>query len=241
MEEDIELVHRLTLYGKKLLGLSLIFNSLLSIVYAIGLLRGYYEDAWTLYPPFLVDGALFWVLIFASIINIAPATSIGQAKIGRLWFHHYVYGFLVLALAVIFLIALSPKSLFSLFTADTTDMMVNAGRFFVLGGLTLILDDLADISDVMRRLLCFLKLKFYRGRWIMEIVQYILGCLSIYLFAAVVLYIAQNPQNATPANVVLSATLLITSLVSFAAVKQKRWSEILDKKGETLIRDAVSS
>ena len=227
MKEDIELVHRLTPYGKKLLGLSLVFNSLLSIVYAIGLLRGYYEDAWTLYPPYLVDGALFWMLIFASIINIAPSTTIGQGKIGRLWFHHYVYGFLVLALAAIFLIALSPKSLFSLFTANTTDIIVNAGRFFVLGGLTLILDDLADISDIMRHVLCFLKLKFYRGRWIMEMVQYIMGCLSTYLFTAVVLYIAQNPQNTTPANVLLSATLLITSLVSFAAAKQKMWLEIL--------------
>jgi hypothetical protein len=234
IEEDIELVHHLTLYGKKLLGLSLIFNSLLSIVYAIGLLRGYYEDAWTLYPPFLVGGALLWAVIFASIFNIAPATSVGQAKIGRLWFHHYVYGFLVLSFAVVFLIVLSPKSLFSFFTADTADIMVNTGRFFVLGGLTLILDDIADISGAVRRGFCFLKLKFYRGQQIIEIVQYILGCLSTYLFAAVVLYIAQNPQNATPANVVLSATLLITSLVSFAAVKQKRWSEILGRKDKTL-------
>jgi hypothetical protein len=220
------LVNNLPVYARKLLSLSLIFNSLLSIVYATGLLTGYYVDRWTLYVPYLVDGALFWVLILASIINIFPSATVGQVRTGRLWFHHYIYGFLVSALALVFLIILAPISIFSLFTANTTNVTVGVGRFFVLGGLTLVVDDLPDVSDRLRRALRFLKLKVYRGRRLMHIAQYIMGCLSIYLFAAVVLYIGRNPQNATLANSVLSANILITSLISFAVAKRKMWLQI---------------
>jgi hypothetical protein len=180
-----------------------------------------------LYVPYLVNGALFWVLILASIINIFPSATVGQVRTGRLWFHHYIYGFLVSALALVFLILLAPISILSLFTANTTNITVNVGRFFVLGGLTLILDDIADVSNELRRTLCFLKLKVHRGRRLMHIVQYIMGCLSIYLFAAVVLYLTQNPRNATPGNLILSANLLITSLISFAVAKRKMWLHIM--------------
>jgi hypothetical protein len=222
------LANRLPTYAKKLLGLSLIFNSLLSIVYAAGLLTGYYVDRWTLYVPYLVSGALFWALILASIINIFPSATVGQVKTGRLWFHHYIYGFLISAFALVFLIMLAPISLFSLFTANTANITVGVGRFFVLGGLTLILDDLPDVSNRLRRALCFLKLKVYRGRRLMHTAQYIMGCLSAYLFTAVVLYLAQNPRNATLGNLILSANLLITSLISFTVAKRKMWLHIMD-------------
>jgi hypothetical protein len=204
----------------------LIFNSLLSIFYAVGLLTGYYAHGWRLYAPYLVDGALFWVLILASIINIFPSATVGQIKTGRLWFHHYIYGLLVSGLALVSLITLVPISPFNLFTARTTNIIVNVGRFFILGGFTLILDDLPDVSNGLRRALRFLKLSVYRGRRLMHIVQYILSCLSIYLFTSVVLYLAQN-QNVSPSNLILSATLLITSMTSFAVAKRKVWLQIM--------------
>jgi hypothetical protein len=118
----------------------MIFNSLLSIAYAVGLLTGYYVEGWTLYPPFLIDGAFFWVLIVTSIINIFPSATIGQVKIGRLWFHHYVYGLLVSTLATFFLMIFTSVPLLYLFTITTTNPTVNVGRFFILGGLTLVLE-----------------------------------------------------------------------------------------------------
>jgi prepilin signal peptidase PulO-like enzyme (type II secretory pathway) len=199
----------------------------LSIVYAAGLLTGYYVDRWTLYVPYLVTGALFWVLVLASIINIFPSATVGHVRTGRLWFHHYIYGFLVSALALAYLIILAPISILSLFTANTTNITVNVGRFFMLGGFTLILDDLPDVSNELRRALRFLKLKVYRGRRLMHLAQYITGCLSTYLFTAVVLYITKNPRNATPGNLILSANLIITSLVSFSVAKRKVWLQIV--------------
>jgi hypothetical protein len=213
----------LVIYGKKLLSLFLIFNSLLSIAYAVGLLAGYYGDGWKLYTPYLVDGVFFWVLIWVSMLNLFPSALIGQVKTGRIWFHHYVYGFLVSAIAIIFLLAFSPIPLHGVFTVNTTNMAVNVGRFFLLGGLTLVLDDIADISKSLRQTFCNLKLKIHKHRKVMHVIQCVTSCLSSYLFATVVLFITQNPHMATTANLILSATLMITSLVSFSAVKQKIW------------------
>lgn len=222
------MVNRLSAYAKKFLSLSLIFNSLLSLVYAVGLLTGYYIEGWSLYTPYLANGALFWVLILTSIVNIFPAATVGQVRLGRLWFHHYIYGFLVSALAFIYLILLAPISLLSLFTANTTNITVNVGRFFALGGLTLILDDLPDVSNWLRRGLGYLKLKAHQSRKLIHFAQYVMSCVCAYLFAAVTLYIIQNPQDVTPANLILSATLLITSLTSFAIARRKMWLHIID-------------
>jgi hypothetical protein len=224
--EDMKLTGRLAIYGKKLLSLSLIFNSLLSMSYAVGLLAGYYGYGWKLYMPYLADGAFFWILILVSILNIFPSALVGQVKTGRLWFHHYVYGFFVSTIAVVFLIAFSPIPLHSIFTVNTTSITVNVGRFFLLGGLTLVLDDLTDISISLRQAFCHLKLKIHKHRKVMHAVQCVASCISFYLFAAVVLYISQNLHMATPANFILSATLLVTSLMSFSAAKRKIWLQI---------------
>lgn len=224
------MVNRFAVYGKKILGLSLIFNSLLSIIYAIGLLAGFYAEGWALFEPYLIEGALFWMLIFVSIINIFPATVIGQVRTGRLWFHHYVYGFLVFVIAILFLILLAPIPLFNIFTANTTNITVVVGRFFVLGGLTLILDDLPDVSKRLRRVLEFLKIKANQGRRIMHLIQYTLSCLSIYLFLAILMYITQNPESVTIANMILCGTVLVTSLMSFAVARRKIWLRIAIQK-----------
>ena len=228
--EAMKLTGRIAIYGKKLLSLFLIFNSLVSIAYAVGLLGGYYGNGWKLYLPYLVDGAFFWMLIVVSILNIFPSAIVGQVKTGRLWFHHYVYGFLVSTIAIIFLIAFSPIPLYVIFTVNTTNMTVNVGRFFLLGGLTLVLDDLVDISKDLRRAFCHLKLKVYKYRKMMHVVQCLMCCFSFYMFAAVILYITQNLHMATPANFILSATLFVTSLISFSAAKRKIWLQIVREK-----------
>ena len=155
------MVNPVTTCGRKLFSLVLTFNCLLSIVYAIGLLVGFYDANWKLYPPYLVDGSLFWVIILASIVNIFPAMSVGRVKTGRLWFHHYVYGFVVLVLSVFMLEVSASVPLVSLFTARNKSIAINVGRFFVLGGLTFVLDDFADISERLRSFLGILKSKAY--------------------------------------------------------------------------------
>ena len=217
---------RITTYGRKIFSLALIFNSLLSIIYAIGLLRGYHVEGWNIYPPFLISGAFFWALIVASILAIFPVATIGQVKTGRLWFHHYVYGFFVSAASTLSLITFTSIPLLNVFTTSTTNTTVNIGRFFFLGGLTLFLDDLPDVSKRLRRGLCYLRLQVYRGRKIIHGVQFLMSFLSLYLFLAIGAYMSQTPSDVTPANLILVGTTLITCLTSFWIVKCKTWLQL---------------
>ena len=224
------MVNPVTTCGRKLFSLVLTFNCLLSIVYAIGLLVGFYDANWKLYPPYLVDGSLFWVIILASIVNIFPAMSVGRVKTGRLLFHHYVYGFVVLVLSVFMLEVSTSVPLVSLFTARNKSIAINVGRFFVLGGLTFVLDDFADISERLRSFLRVLKSKVYQARKIIHATQCLTGLLSFYIFVCVSLYIALNPAQATLGNFILAGTLLVTSLTSFGGLKRKIWLNITPEK-----------
>jgi len=223
---------RIAPYAKKVLSLAMIFNSLLSIVYAMGLLRGYYINKWALYEPYLISGTLFWALIPASFVNIFPSTLIGKVKTGRLWFHHYVYGLIVSTLSIIFVIFCAPISIIDLFIAYTTNASVNVGRFFLLGGLTLVLDDLPDVSDLLRRSLGFLKLKAYQGRRIMHIIQGVVSLLLLYFFSTVVLSMITNPAEATLPNLIFSGNLLAGSLISIGILKLKTWLRITVPKDQ---------
>jgi len=123
-------------FGKKFFSLALIFNSLLSMVCAIGILSGYYasQPHWKLYQPYLIDGSLFWAIILASIINIFPVTTIGRVNTPRLWFHHYVYGFVVLILSVVFLMMFTSIPLVTMFKEKIKEVKIKIGRLFILGG-----------------------------------------------------------------------------------------------------------
>ncbi|MFB3889508.1 MAG: hypothetical protein ACE14S_08450 [Candidatus Bathyarchaeia archaeon] len=213
-------------YGKKLFSLTLIFNSLLSIAYAIGLLAGYYAAGWGFFSPFIMDGNMFWLIIPAAIINIFPAAHIGKVHTGRLWFHHYVYGFFVSISSALAVMLFTPISLSNLFVQNITDLSINVGRFYILGGLTLILDDLPDVSKHTRSLTSWLKLKAYQGRRIVHAIQFLMGLLMLYFAAAVSLWITQHPDGLTVANSILVGTLVVTSIMSFANVKRKIWLKI---------------
>ncbi len=224
--------HSALAYGKKLFSLSLIFNALVSITYAAGLLTGFYVAHWALYPPFVLNGNLFWLAVAASLLNIFPAAYFGQVKTGRLWFHHYVYGFIVLVLSVVPLMLFTSVSLIALFTSNITDMTLNVGKFFVLGGMALVLDDLPDVHHTMQSTVTWLKSKAHRIRKTVHALQLVLGLATLYLFLAVTAYMVVNPQWATPANCILAGTFFVTSLTSFAAVKRKVWLNLDTKSPE---------
>jgi hypothetical protein len=219
-------------FGKKFLSLALIFNSLLSMVCAIGILSGYYaaQPHWKLYQPYLIDGSLFWAIILASIINIFPVTTIGHVDTPRLWFHHYVYGFVVLILSVVFLMMFTSIPLVTLFTANITDVTINIGRFFILGGLTLVIDDFPDISKRVRFTLSLMKAKVYRRRRLFQVIQGLMAFVSLYFFLCVSVWFTQNPQGVTLANLILFGTLLVTTITAFGILNRKVWLKITPEK-----------
>jgi hypothetical protein len=210
--------------AKKLVSLSLIFNALLTISYALGILGGFYwffKD-WQPFYPFIVNGNIFWLVIFAATLNIVPSARLGRnLKTGRLLFHHYFYGALVLILAVFFVFAFSGISLLTLFLIENSSVPVNAARFFILGGLTLILDDLPDTSRLAEKAIQVAKIKTHQIQIFTSAARFILGLVSFYVLFAVSLAMYQNPQWVTLANFILLGTFFITAVSAMVFAKKR--------------------
>ena len=215
--------------GKKIFSVSLIFNALLTIGCTVGILSCFYwffQD-WQPFAPYLVNANLFWVAIGAAVINIFPSASIGRAlHTGRLLFHHYFYGFLVLLFSAVYVVVFTPVSLFSIFFVNNTSVAVNVGRFFIIGGGALLLDDLPDVHERVESCLNWLKAKAGQGGKIISAVQLVTGAVSFYIFFAILLAMFQNSHWVTLANSILIATMFVTSVTSLIFVKRKVWLKI---------------
>jgi hypothetical protein len=213
---------------KKIFSLALILNALITVGGVVGILNGFYGafPFWKPYEPYVIDGNLFWLSIVAALVNIFPSASIGRAlHTGRFLFHHYIYGFFVLLSSSAFIVMFTSVSLFSLFLVDSTSIAVNSGRFFVLAGLALVLDDLPDVSKNIEPFLNWLKSKAYRGRKVLFALQLLSGGICLYLSLAIAIFTVQNPQRVL-SDSILIGSLLITSLTSLALVKKKAWLKI---------------
>jgi len=216
-------------YGRKLFSIALVFNCLVTIVYAIGLLTGHYVHNWTIYQPYLFDAGFLWLIIIVAILNLYPSMKIGRIRTGRFLFHHYVYGFIVLALAGAFLFLFTSVSIIDLFTENNVDLAINVGRFFVLGGLALILDDFGDISKVTKTTLDFFKAKAHVKSNIIHWAHFVLGFASVYVLAAITAWVIMTPDGATPANLIFIGNLAITSLTTLWGTLQKIWLKLYHK------------
>ena len=215
-------------YLKKMFSLALILNSFITLASIAGILYGFYHawPWWKPYTPYLISGNLFLIAAIAAVINIFPSASIGRAlHTGRLFFHHYVYGFFVLIFSVIYVVAFTSVSLVTLFLVNSGNIAVNAGRFFVLTGATLFLDDLPDVSKRVESTLNKIKSGAYRVRKAFHVFQLITGVVTLYIFLAILLFsIVHSEVNI--ANFVTMGTLLVTSFTSFACVRRKSWLKI---------------
>jgi hypothetical protein len=222
---------KLWVITKKIFSVSLVFNALLTIGCISGILAGfywYYHD-WHPFSPYLISGNLFWVPIVAAIINIFPSAGLGRSlHTGRFLFHHYFYGFMVLVCAVVYIVFFTPISLLTIFLVNDTSVQVNVGRFFILGGLTLVLDDLPDVHSKLDSGLNWLKSKVGQGAQFVSAVQLVVGAISLYFFAAVTLSVYATPEYVTVANLMLIGTLFITSITSFIFVRRQVWQKITD-------------
>ncbi len=217
-------MHRvISVYGRKIFSVSLIFNALLTIVCILGLLRGFYVDNWKPYAPFLVSGNFLWAIVALAVINIFPAAYIGKVHTGRLWFHHYFYGLIVLFISIAWVVLFTSVSLGNLFLVNTANIGVNIGRFLFLSGFALVLDDLPDVHRVSMHSLRWLKSKACEARRVIHATQITLTLLNIYVLAAIVLSVSKNPNWVTPANFILIGSTFVSILASFLTLKLKTW------------------
>jgi hypothetical protein len=216
---------------KKIFSVSLVFNALLTIGCISGIIAGFYwyYNGWHPFSPYLISGNLFWVAIAAAIINIFPSAGLGRSlHTGRFLFHHYFYGFMVLVCAVVYIVFFTPISLLKIFLVNDISIQVNVGRFFILGGLTLVLDDLPDVHAKLDSGLNWLKSKVGQGARFVSAVQLVMGAISLYVSAAVTFSVYATPEYVTVANLLLIGTLFITSTTSFIFVRRHVWQKIAD-------------
>jgi hypothetical protein len=221
--------HAIKIYGRKIFAVSLIFNALLSLTCALSLLSGFYMSypLWKPFAPFLIDGNFFWLIIVASLLNLFPAAHIGNVHTGRLWFHHFVYGFLVFLVSTIWILVFTPVSLISVFFIYTTDITVNVGRFFLLGGMSLVLDDLPDVHKYASNSIRWLRSKAFQARRLLHLIQCLMSIAVLYLSVAICLFMLSNFQaTANPSNFILIGTLLVTSLNGLLSFKSGVWLKL---------------
>jgi hypothetical protein len=215
---------------KKTFSIALIFNALITLACVAGIIYGFYVSYpyWRPYSPFLLDGNLFWLAIAAAVINIFPSAAIGRAlHTGRFLFHHYVYGFFVLAGSSAFVFFFTPIPLQNLFFVDSNSVTVNAGRVFLLAGLALFLDDLPDVSKRIEGTLNWMKTVAYKVRKPLYALQILTGFVAIYCGISITLStIYDDPMRALP-NSFAIVTLFITGITAFALAKKKAWLKIL--------------
>lgn len=213
---------------KKIFCLALIFNSLVTIAGVAGLIFGYYMayPYWQPYAPYLLNGNLFWLALAAGLINIFPSATIGRTlHTGRFLFHHYVYGFMVLLVTSVFVMFFTSVPLISLFLIDSSSLGVNVGRVFFLAGLTLLLDDLPDISKRVEPALNWTKAKAYQARKTVHVLQFVTGGFAFYCCLSITLDTIAGSNRTIP-NLFPISSLFLTSVTSFAFVKRKAWLNI---------------
>ena len=206
----------------------LILNSFITLAALTGILYGFYFawPGWKPYTPWLISGNLFLLVAIAAIINIFPSASIGRAlHTGRLFFHHYVYGFFVLLTSAVYLVAFTSVSIVTLFLVDTGSVEVNTGRLFVLTGATLFLDDLPDVSKKVESVLNKVKTQACRVKKAFHVLQLITGVVTLYIFLAILSFSIYHLE-VNIANFITMGTLIVTSFTSFACVKRKAWLKI---------------
>jgi hypothetical protein len=217
---------------KKIFSIALIFNSLISIACVAGIIYGYYMayPYWEPYSPFLLNGNLFWLALAAGIVNIFPGAAIGRClHTGRFLFHHYVYGFFVLASTTAFVAFYTPVTVLSMFFVDSSEIAVNTGRVFFLAGLAIFLDDLPDVHKRVEKFLNWIKSQACKVRKPLHVSQFVTGVFSMYCSLSILADTIATGLRGLPNSFVI-VSLFITSITSFALVKRKAWLNITPPK-----------
>jgi hypothetical protein len=230
---------RSSVIARKALSLALIFNSVLSLISAANLLTKFYLSncEWRPYSPYLIDGSFLWAVVLAAILNIVPAKLVGRVNMKRFLFHHYVYGFMASSVSLLWLMVFhKPAHLLLLvmpsvgFAGGLQTIPVYAGLFFVYGGVTLVIDDIHDVSLRMGRMLDKLKKAALKSGSLLQAVHLCSSLISIYILTCIFLWFLENGLMAESwslwhmSHIVFMSNLLVMSLLGLKAVKGGSWS-----------------
>ncbi|MEM2111715.1 MAG: hypothetical protein QXX08_07545 [Candidatus Bathyarchaeia archaeon] len=231
--------------ARKTLGLTLIFNSLVSLASVSNILISFYFNGctWKPFSPYLIDGSLFWFTILTAFLNIAPAKLIGKVDMKRVLFHHYVYGFMSIFTSLLLVALFAPAYIFILLTPyqgfQTTGFQlipIYAGLFFMYGGLTLVVDDIYDMPIKMGRIFDKLKMKMFKLSDFVQSLHFCSSFASIYVTISAAIWYFENRfwLKNWPlwniAHIVFISNLFVTSVWGLKIVRGKLWFNTLKNK-----------
>jgi hypothetical protein len=228
--------------GKKVLGLGLIFNSVVCIASVLNLLSGFYNSGmlWRPFWPFLLDGSLLWFVLVLAILNVFSAKVVGKVHLRRFGFHHYVYGLALIFVALCLVLAFAPSGIWFLVSpqlgfesSGLESLGVYAALFFVYAGVALFIDDSYDWSKRLSCLLERAKVALGRFGWVFRMIHLVSCLVSFYVVTAIVFwYIGSSYWLSAGlfwnvSYLVLTPNLFVTCLWGLYAFREKVWVRVL--------------
>lgn len=215
---------------KKAVSLTLIFNSVASLLSSIGVLCGIYVGVSFIfiYNPRSLESLPLFFVAATSILNIAPAKAIGRVNLRRIMFHHYVYG--LLSIAAYFALCIAHLFLADIFSLGKYQAYAS---LFLYWGLTLTIDDLADVSPRIEHLLNLIGNRVRRAGWLIQKVHLLSSLISAYAAIHVLVCSLKSgfPLIDSPLlgflHTLLIANLLVTAFYGLKICREKTWLKSL--------------
>ena len=191
---------------------------------------------WRPYWPFLLHESFFWFVIITSFLNIVTAKILGNVDLRRIKFHHYFYGFLISVTSFIFL-ALSEPAYLSILLMPilipqiygSTVMPISTIFLLVYGGMTLMIDDVQDVSLKLRGFFTDLKSKLKGIGRMIETLHLSCSLASIYVTLSVIFWIFSDDLHFGGSVFhdlsawIFTLNLFITSIWGLGMVKKRVW------------------
>ena len=94
------------------------------------------------FHPYLFDGNLFWIVVAAAALNVFKCTAGQKTTYWTVSVPPLLLWLSRLGVCIILHNSFHSYTVEHHFLVNNTSIAVNAGRFFLLGGLTLVIDDL---------------------------------------------------------------------------------------------------
>ncbi|MEM1508065.1 MAG: hypothetical protein QW294_02695 [Candidatus Bathyarchaeia archaeon] len=231
----------LTSLVKKMISLLIIFNSIVTLVLLANSVEGF--AAYTALEKLLVshilssilNAILFSSVALTSILNIVSARIMGKVNVKRFLFHHYIYGFLSI---ILYLLLSLSSFIIHYFMQPNTLIAEICGKqplltLLLYFGITLVVDDISDISPIIARFLKTLKDKIHRANKIIFWIYSASSLISAYAVLLAFIWYAEGNFSSdillfiVPSRSMLLINLLITALYGIKSMLGRAWLEHL--------------
>ncbi len=209
--------------GRKVFGLAMIFNSLVSLSSAVSILIGFYNSgqAWHPYKPYLLSGWIFCFVALSAAMNISSAKLTGRAHIRRILFHHYVYGVALSLSAFALIFFFAPASIsflldpaLGLGAVGLQGLPIYIGLFFVYAGICLVIDDFQDFLPKIAHVLDKTRSKVNGFKKAFKIIHVGSCIVSMYVASSIIFwYLDRSRVLATWPLRNLSYLVLVSNLI----------------------------